>query len=158
MSISADIERLLQQRSDHERQIAAIDSELERVRAALGGVRAKPVHRDLKREIRPNGSLVNLLYAELEKREPQTLAQLAVGVKRSKLTLYQALGPMVVAGHLFSKRLTAKGRPRIYARTAEGLSGHIEITEEPSSDDELGQGMSEPSDAASITSGTAGVQ
>jgi hypothetical protein len=159
------VETMLRRKEEALAEVAAIDAEIARVRAALGGRIPTPAKRNYKREIRlDDSSFPNKVHAALEAKEPRTLEDITAYIgSKSRESVRNYLNAMVMAGRLHRIRLTGagQGRPHIYARTETALREFVTAspsTEQPSSegDDELGRVRPGPSDAGTSSSVTDG--
>lgn len=151
VSLIGEIERLIQQKQSLLEQASEIDRELERVKLAIQGVTGTRIGkppRDLTRELRPDGSAENAIFAALAAKEPRTLNDIAAYSRRPIPTLRNALSAMVQAGRLYRATLPAQGNPSIYARTKAALGPPKQSPPAPNEDDELGIVAAAPSGAS----------
>lgn len=163
------VEQLLKEKGDLLRRVDDIDAQLERARLAIGG-RAVPSPKpapNYKRDLRPDGSLVNEIYAALAAKEPRTKDDIASYVQADAASVHIQLHAMVQAGQIHRGRLPKGiGRPFIYARSEAAIVAFLSAPAPAApattsdlgdgDDDELGLPGASVEDAASTSLETDG--
>jgi|SRR6476660_2064461 len=128
MNFLSELERLIAERSDHQKAIDQIDEELARARLALSGPDAKtPKYRQTTnptrvRERVPSGGWEAMILRALTEREPQTPATLHDALPGSYSSVALSCARLWKTGVLQRRKVTV-GKHYAYARSADAFVG-----------------------------------